>query len=475
VRVRLRIDRPVREDGSFVLYWMTTSRRAGWNFALERAARWAERLKRPLIVLEALRCDYPWASERLHRFVLEGMQDNAADFAGKPVAYYPYVEPRPGAGKGLVAALARDACLVVGDDYPVFMLPRMEEAAAKQIGCRFELVDSNGLLPMRAAPRVFGRAVDFRRYLQKELAPWLDRLPQPDPLARAALPPAAVPAAVLERWPAARGDLPRLAESIHFAHRVPAAAMAGGRKAALARLESLVSRRLARYSEDRDEPELEGTSGLSPYLHFGQIGAHEIFARIAAQQGWSPGRLGKANGARTGWWGMSEAADAYLDQLVTWRELGFNFCSMRPDYDGYESLPGWARATLEAHAGDPRPHVYTAEQLEAAQTHDALWNAAQRQLTRDGWFHNYMRMLWGKKILEWSAHPRDALATMVRLMDKYSLDGRDPNSWTGYFWTLGRYDRPWWPERPIFGTVRYMSSANTARKVSVKQYLQRYA
>jgi deoxyribodipyrimidine photo-lyase len=298
VRVRLRIDRPAREDGSFVLYWMTTSRRAGWNFALERAARWAERLKRPLIVLEALRCDYPWASERLHRFVLEGMQDNAADFAGKPVAYYPYVEPRPGAGKGLVAALARDACLVVGDDYPVFMLPRMEEAAAKQIGCRFELVDSNGLLPMRAAPRVFGRAVDFRRYLQKELAPWLDRLPQPDPLARAALPPAAVPAAVLERWPAARGDLPRLAESIHFAHRVPAAAMAGGRKAALARLESLVSRRLARYSEDRDEPELEGTSGLSPYLHFGQIGAHEIFARIAAQQGWSPGRLGKANGGR---------------------------------------------------------------------------------------------------------------------------------------------------------------------------------
>jgi deoxyribodipyrimidine photo-lyase len=119
--------------------------------------------------------------------------------------------------------------------------------------------------------------------------------------------------------------------------------------------------------------------------------------------------------------------------------------------------------------------VYSVEQLEAALTHDALWNAAQRQLARDGWFHNYMRMLWGKKILEWSAHPRDALATMARLMDKYSLDGRDPNSWSGYFWTLGRYDRPWWPERPIFGTVRYMSSENTARKLKVRQYLQRYA
>jgi deoxyribodipyrimidine photo-lyase len=133
------------------------------------------------------------------------------------------------------------------------------------------------------------------------------------------------------------------------------------------------------------------------------------------------------------------------------------------------------RRQLEPHAADPRPYVYSVEQLEAALTHDALWNAAQRQLARDGWFHNYMRMLWGKKILEWSAHPRDALATMARLMDKYSLDGRDPNSWSGYFWTLGRYDRPWWPERPIFGTVRYMSSENTARKLKVRQYLQRYA
>jgi deoxyribodipyrimidine photo-lyase len=204
------------------------------------------------------------------------------------------------------------------------------------------------------------------------------------------------------------------------------------------------------------------------------VSAHEVFARIAAQEGWSPDKLGKANGARTGWWGMSEAAEAYLDQLVTWRELGFNFCSIRQDYDRYESLPGWARATLEAHAGDPRPYVYPVEQLEAAQTHDALWNAAQRQLARDGWFHNYMRMLWGKKIYEWSRAPEDALAVMIELNNKYAVDGRDPNSYSGIFWCLGRFDRPWAPKRPRFGSVRWMSSDSARRKLDLDEYLARF-
>ena len=364
MRIRLALDRPPREDGRHVLYWMTACRRAGWNFALERAARWAERLQRPLVVLDALRCDYPWASERLHRFALEGMRDNAAAFAGKPVLYYPYVEPAPGAGKGLVAALARDACLVVSDDFPAFMLPRMYDAAAKQLECRFELVDSNGLYPMRATQRVFGRAVDFRRHLQRELPEWLERMPQADPLAKSRLPTADLPGHILARWPAAQGDLLQWVSRIAFAHPVPPAAIKGGRVAGLARMKTFLQQRLARYAEDRNEPELDGTSGLSPYLHFGHVSAHEIFAAIAQAEGWNPAKLGKANGKKEGWWGMSPAAEAYLDQLVTWRELGFNFCALRPgDYDRYESLPPWAKATLEAHASDKREYVYTLDQL----------------------------------------------------------------------------------------------------------------
>jgi deoxyribodipyrimidine photo-lyase len=456
---------------------MTAYRRPGWNFALERAARWAEKLGKPLVVLEALRVDYPWASERLHRFILEGMRDNSRAFAGKPVLYYPYVEPRKDAGKGLVAALAREASVVVTDDYPAFMVPHMAEAAMKQVGCRFELVDSNGLLPMRVAPRAFGRAVDFRRFLQKELGPWLDRFPAEDVFQGMRLPAAAEYPEIEKHWPMATSDLPALAASLPVNHAVPPAALPGGHVAAGARMEEFLARRLARYPDDRNEPELDGTSGLSPYLHFGHASVHEVFARLAALEGWSPAKLAaKANGKKEGWWGMSPAAEAFLDQLVTWRELGFNFCSRRPeDYDHYESLPAWARATLEAHLGDTRKHLYTVAELEAAATHDPLWNAAQRQMMRDGWFHNYLRMLWGKKILEWSATPRDALAAMLHLMNKYSLDGRDPASYAGYQWILGAFDRPWGPQRPIFGTVRYMTSENTARKLSVKGYLQRYA
>jgi deoxyribodipyrimidine photo-lyase len=183
----------------------------------------------------------------------------------------------------------------------------------------------------------------------------------------------------------------------------------------------------------------------------------------------------KATGRRSGWWKVSSAAEEFLDQVITWRELGFNRCANRDDYDKYESLPSWALQTLSLHSRDRRKHIYGMAQLEAGMTHDPLWNAAQRQLLHEGQIHNYLRMLWGKKILEWSETPQQALDVMVELNNKYALDGRDPNSYSGIFWVLGRYDRPWGPERPIFGKVRYMSSENTARKVRVPNYIQKYA
>jgi len=190
---------------------------------------------------------------------------------------------------------------------------------------------------------------------------------------------------------------------------------------------------------------------------------------------WSPANLSqKASGSSSGWWGVSETAESFLDELITWREVGYNMCALRDDYDRYESLPEWAKDTLAEHADDPREHVYGLEEFENADTHDDLWNAAQRQLTREGRIHNYLRMLWGKKILEWSASPQEALDTMIELNNKYGVDGRNPNSYSGIFWVLGRYDRPWGPERPIFGKVRYMSSANTARKVRVKNYIRKH-
>jgi deoxyribodipyrimidine photo-lyase len=171
---------------------------------------------------------------------------------------------------------------------------------------------------------------------------------------------------------------------------------------------------------------------------------------------------------------MGEGAEAFLDQLVTWRELGFNLSSKNPEYASYGSLPSWARETLELHESDPRPHLYSLEEMEAAGTDDSVWNAAQRELLREGVIHNYLRMLWGKKILEWSPTARDALDIMIELNDRYAVDGRDPNSYSGIFWCLGRYDRGW-PERPIFGKVRPMSSKSTRRKIKLKNYLLRFS
>jgi deoxyribodipyrimidine photo-lyase len=234
--------------------------------------------------------------------------------------------------------------------------------------------------------------------------------------------------------------------------------------------------RLPRYVDLRNEPEADVGSGLSPYLHFGHVSVHEVLEVLARREDWSPADVASsATGRRSGWWRMSAAAEAFLDELVTWREIGFNMCSQRPDYDRYESLPAWAQRTLAAHARDRRRWSYTLDELAAGRSHDPLWNAAQMQLVREGRLHNYLRMLWGKKILEWSGSPREALAAMIELNNRYALDGRDPNSYTGIFWVLGRYDRAWGPERPIFGHVRYMSSENTARKVRVRDYIERHA
>jgi deoxyribodipyrimidine photo-lyase len=475
VRIHAVNERPARPDASHVLYWMVGSRRLRSNFALQRAVECAREWRKPLIILEALRCDYPWASDRLHRFVIDGMADHAQALADTPVAYHPYVEPARDAGKGLLAHLAADACLVVTDDFPSFFIPRMIAAAGRRLPVRLEAVDANGLLPMRATDKVFLTAFSFRSYLQgtfrEALKAW------PDTIAFAGLPKATLPAGTEARWPGVTADQfaapDRLLASLPIDHSVAAVETRGGMRIAEAALRRFVAERLSRYVDDHSHPDADGTSGLSPYLHFGHIGSHEVFEAVMTADKWTSRKLGTGRrGQRQGWWGASANAEAFLDQLITWRELGYNMCALQPDdYDSFDSLPAWARGTLDLHSADPRTYTYTRDQFLAAETHDPVWNAAQRQLAVTGTCHNYLRMLWGKKILEWARSPDEALETMIAIMDRLALDGRNPNSYTGYCWTLGRYDRPWGPERPIFGTIRYMSSDNTVRKLRMKRYL----
>jgi len=355
----------------------------------------------------------------------------------------------------------------------------MIAAAGRAITAPLEAVDANGLLPMRATDRTFTTAFSFRAHLQRtfreHLRPWPKEIDVGD-LPALTTP---LPRDLAARWPATHTDQlaapTALLASLPIDHSI-APTLTGGARAAQATLTRFVAEALDRYPEDQNQPDTRGTSGLSPYLHFGHIAAHDVFAAVMTHAKWTTRKLGTAaGGKRDGWWGAGGAVEAFVDQLVTWREIGFNMCATRPDdYGAFSSLPAWAHTTLGRHRRDPRPFLYSRDQFADAGTHDPVWNAAQRQLSRDGWMHNYLRMLWGKKILEWSPSPEEALAHMTEIMNAHAIDGRNPNSYTGYLWTLGRYDRPWGPEREIYGTVRYMSSANTVRKLRLKQFLKEY-
>jgi len=474
-------ERPKRAERRFVLYWMSSARRPRWNFALDRAIEYAARLRKPLLVVETLAADTPWMNRRHGALVLDGMASNAKGFGRKRISYVPCIASDARRLKRTLKTLIADAAIVVTDRFPLREHVDLQDAVVRGVNVRVEAVDSSGLLPLSATDRAFPTAHGFRRHLQKTLPDHLTDWPVADPKLPAQFPRLAE--AAVEASPkclvgseavvdSGRAMLARWAAG-HDAEPVD---LTGGHQAADRTLRRFLADRLAVYGEDRNHPQRAATSGLSPYLHHGHISVHQVLAELIERMGWSPDRLAdRPTGSREGWWGMDPTAECFLDELVTWREVGLNMCVHRGDYDVAESLPDWAQATLNQHNGDRREHEYSLEDFRSAATHDELWNAAQRQLQRDGVIHNYLRMLWGKKILEWTPDWQTALDVMLDLNNTYAIDGCDPNSYSGIFWVLGRYDRAWGPERPIFGKVRYMSSANTARKMAVGEYIKRYA
>jgi deoxyribodipyrimidine photo-lyase len=460
--------------GDYVLYWMQIYRRLERNHALDYALQCAEERGRPLVVYEGLRIDYPWASRRLHRFALEGMQANAARAEALGLTYWPFVETEKGRGRGLLRRLSARAALVVTDDYPCFVVPAQAEALARKVEVPVIAVDSSSVVPLSLLGPPCSAAAHLRPRIHKAFAEaWAHRAAARPRLRAAAAKRVSAP---FDLWQTR--DLAAFVESLPLDASVPPVpGTPGGTPAARARLRAFLKKRLRGYAEGRSEPRSleEGhASGLSPYLHFGHISIEEVVEAVLATTGkWTPRELRVHNrGKREGFFGDDADVNAFLDEALTWRDVGFQWHrTRRADAASLETaLPAWALATLGAHADDRRPWLYTPDELENGRTHDPLWNAAQRELVATGTIHGYLRMLWGKKVLEWSASPAEAYRTLEHLNNKYALDGRDPNSYAGILWCFGLFDRPWAPERKVFGSVRYMSSENTARKFDLAPY-----
>jgi len=465
-------DRPIARDGEYVLYWVQAYRRLSHNHALDYAIKCARELKRPLVVYEGLRLDYPWASERIHRFALEGMRANRAEAARIGLQYWPFVAAPEDPGRGLVRKIAARACMVVTDFYPCFVVPEQTEALARKTDRQVIAIDGNSVAPLATLGATVSAAAHLRPRIHKQFRDaWAHR-------AKAEPEVASVPVRSVEApfatWD---GDVDRTLAALPIDRSVASVrGVTGGAPAANERLAAFLDEGLARYADHRSNPsspEDGPSSRLSPYLHFGHISVEAIVAGVLARAYGTPDIALGSPGKREGFYGTDPNVNGFLDQAITWRDVGFQWhVERRLDTASLaRALPAWVQATLAKHADDPRKHVYTAEEWEAAATHDRLWNAAQTELARTGAMHNYMRMLWGKKVLEWSRTPEEAYRTLVHLNNKYALDGRDPSSYTGILWCFGLFDRPWAPERPVLGSIRYMSSDNTAKKFKLDGYL----
>lgn len=480
-RVFKRNNNEPNPDGEYVLYWMQINRRFHYNFALEYAVAWANKLGKPLLVYEGLSCDYPWRTDRSHWFIMQGMEEHQQFAYEHKLNYYGFLEEKAGEYPDLFNKLAEKSSLVITDEYPVFIMRERNERIPKTLNVPYITIDSNGIIPLGLSDKAPYSAYIFRKTMQKTFRQCFEQPPEENPLEKLEnTGRISLPESITQKYPTAK-DAGRFTRewlsTIDVDHSVKPIAMEGTRKAGLERMNTFMEFDLKAYDEDRNDPDKEATSRLSPWLHFGRISEHEIVDNCLRRQprGWSRDELAPQAGKRDGFFGGETGIEAYLDEVITWREVGFHFAHHVDNYDKFESLPDWAQQTLEEHEADERPHIYSYEQLANAETEDDIWNAAQRQLVREGRIHNYLRMLWGKKVLQWTPDVRTALEYLIKLNNTYAIDGRDPNSYSGIFWILGRFDRAWGPERKIYGKVRYMTSDSTRKKVKIKEYLEKYS
>jgi len=437
--------------GDFVLYWMQQSQRAEENHALEYAVELANHLDRPMVVVFGLTDGYPEANLRHYRFMLEGLRETSAALAKRGIQ----MAVQPGSPPDVALKAGQKAAVIVCDCGYLRFQKAWRESVARKANCRVVQVETDVVVPVAVTSNKAEYAArTLRPKITRHLNEYLKGVHVVDLKNRSlgvgikdlssSLNLEAIDALL------SRLNIDRSVEPVNLFFK-------GGTREAKKRLKKFFSQSLKHYTDHHNQPQTDDISHMSPYLHFGQISPVYVALQVRAVDGRSVGL---------------NAIEAYLEQLIVRRELAINFVNFTPNYDTYDCIPGWASQTLSDHLADERPHCYGRTQLENAETHDHYWNAAMLEMKHTGFMHNYMRMYWGKKILEWSRTPQHAFDTTLALNNKYFLDGRDPNSYTGVAWIYGVHDRPW-PERPIFGKTRYMAASGLERKCDIKAYVEK--
>lgn len=443
-RIRILRNTPVPK-GKYVLYWMQQSQRAHYNHALEMAVNIANRSGLGVLVGFGLTDEYPEANLRHFTFMIEGLKETEADLARRGIK----MVVRRGDPAGVALSLGRKAGAIVCDRGYLRHQKTWYDHVSQAADCRVVQVESDVVVPVAVAsdkPEYAARTIRPRihKHLENFLIP-LRSVPVKHPTLD--LPVRGLKlseiSTVLKKLKADRSVSP------------VGRFFRGGTAAARRRFDRFLHSRLVRYMENGNQPQTDDISHMGPYLHFGQISPLYLALRV----------LGIKEVPR-------DNREAFLEQLIVRRELAANFVNFTPNYDSFECLPGWALETLKVHRRDCREYLYTREQLENGETHDTYWNAAMNEMKETGFMHNYMRMYWGKKILEWSPSPREAFDTALFLNNRYFLDGRDPNSFAGVAWIFGLHDRAW-SERPIFGKIRYMAATGLERKCDILAYVRK--
>ena len=444
----------IQPDGEYVLYWMQSTHRLEENWALRQATLEADRLGKPLIIYQGLNPQYEYANDRIHAMILGNAVELDRRASELGYTYLFGLRHRITDDNRVVDRLAARATLVVTDAFPTAGIDARSARVASRIRCRMLAVESHAVVPAAAFQKEEYAARTIRPKIARlrdfALEPVLDTPPRKAASARLRK------SLDVDALGLSTIDVQAEIARCEIDHSVPTVdAAPAGLTAARARLDEFCGDALMDYAERRNEPgDSQGSSRLSPYLHFGQISAAEV-ARTVRERG-VPGQVEK-----------------FFDELLTWRELSLNFCVRNPAFGSLDGLPNWVRENMARHAKDKREVVYDLATFEAAATHHPLWNAAQRELIATGAIHNVMRMYWGKYIVLWSASFDEALRIMITLNNKYGLDGRDPSSYGGIQWCLGKFDRPW-VRRPVLGTIRYMSIDLAYKKFDARTYERRW-